>query len=583
MLYKEPELCAVLQTLCVQLLNRTRVWLFVSFLQLRVCVWNFISVYVSIISCSCVYVSITSCSCVYVSITSCSCVYVSITSCSCVYVSITSCSCVYVSITSCSSVYVSITSCSSVYVSITSCSSVYVSITSCSSVYVSITSCSCVYVSITSCSSVYVSITSCSSVYVSITSRSSVYVSITSRSSVYVSKTSRSSVYVPAAASMARLHWCVGLFEPLLFTCLISTAFLWAGSCMAVCSLYLFTDHWKENDWVEKLKLCLVIGFVIDSLGVSHLMTNPTMWLCVQRRLRSAWASAQSDQSSLSVWWKLGSLATHWAQSVNSDQTGRIPRLIWVFAGCTVTSLVLTWGGSILGTSGYQISAVNDDSMWFRDGHPLMKHNYWATARQNQQNDLCAQRRLRSVCISTWSDQSSLSAWRSIGSLATHWVHSEVWSDWTDAQADQSLCWVHRTYFWFCHAAAHIALDVFHYHWNIAVKWRGSQCEELFCYLLNASVNRNRFCSEKWEPQHLKYRPTFIVTFYGLLGSDIVSETKVWLKEGMSDVFLKSVSSQCARSKSSAGEKRMSIPKFLSGKNFFKNVILQIFNFILVS
>ena len=29
----------------------------------------------------------------------------------------------------------------------------------------------------------------------------------------------------------------------------------------------------------------------------SHLVTKPTMWLCAQRRLRSAWASAQSDQS----------------------------------------------------------------------------------------------------------------------------------------------------------------------------------------------------------------------------------------------------------------------------------------------
>ena len=26
-------------------------------------------------------------------------------------------------------------------------------------------------------------------------------------------------------------------------------------------------------------------------------MIKPTMWLCAQRRLRSAWASAQSDQS----------------------------------------------------------------------------------------------------------------------------------------------------------------------------------------------------------------------------------------------------------------------------------------------
>ena len=30
---------------------------------------------------------------------------------------------------------------------------------------------------------------------------------------------------------------------------------------------------------------------------MSHDMTKPTMWLCAQRRLRLAWASAQSDQS----------------------------------------------------------------------------------------------------------------------------------------------------------------------------------------------------------------------------------------------------------------------------------------------
>ena len=57
--------------------------------------------------------------------------------------------------------------------------------------------------------------------------------------------------------------------------------------------------------------------------------------LCTQRRLRSAWASAQSDQSSVSAWRKLGSLATYWAYSKDSDQTGQMPRLIWVFAGRT--------------------------------------------------------------------------------------------------------------------------------------------------------------------------------------------------------------------------------------------------------
>ena len=54
-----------------------------------------------------------------------------------------------------------------------------------------------------------------------------------------------------------------------------------------------------------------------------------------------------------------------------------------------------------------------------------------------------------------WSE-SSLSAWRKVGSLATHWAHSEDWSDWADAQADLSLCWVHISVCWFCHEAAQI-------------------------------------------------------------------------------------------------------------------------------
>ena len=64
--------------------------------------------------------------------------------------------------------------------------------------------------------------------------------------------------------------------------------------------------------------------------GLSHLMTKPTKWLCDQQRLKSAWASAQSDQSSLSAWRKLGSLPTHWADSEDSDQTGPMPRLIYL-------------------------------------------------------------------------------------------------------------------------------------------------------------------------------------------------------------------------------------------------------------
>ena len=59
--------------------------------------------------------------------------------------------------------------------------------------------------------------------------------------------------------------------------------------------------------------------------------------------IRPVWS-----ESSLSTWIRLGSLATHWAHSEDSDQTGRMPRLIWVFAGRKAILLVLSWGGSYL-------------------------------------------------------------------------------------------------------------------------------------------------------------------------------------------------------------------------------------------
>ena len=69
--------------------------------------------------------------------------------------------------------------------------------------------------------------------------------------------------------------------------------------------------------------------------------------LCAQQRLRSAWASAQSDQSLLSAWGNLGSSATHRGHCKDSDQTGWMHRLIWVVAWSTCYFfLVLTCTGS---------------------------------------------------------------------------------------------------------------------------------------------------------------------------------------------------------------------------------------------
>ena len=63
---------------------------------------------------------------------------------------------------------------------------------------------------------------------------------------------------------------------------------------------------------IIKVKCVLMITALLQHM--SRNATKPTKWVCTQRRLRSAWASAQSDQSSLSAWRKLGSLATHWVQ-----------------------------------------------------------------------------------------------------------------------------------------------------------------------------------------------------------------------------------------------------------------------------
>ena len=52
------------------------------------------------------------------------------------------------------------------------------------------------------------------------------------------------------------------------------------------------------------------------------------------------------SESSLSAWRNLGSLDTHWAYSEDSGQTGRMPRLIWVFTGRTLILLVLSCRGS---------------------------------------------------------------------------------------------------------------------------------------------------------------------------------------------------------------------------------------------
>ena len=82
----------------------------------------------------------------------------------------------------------------------------------------------------------------------------------------------------------------------------------------------------------------------------------------------------------------------------------------------------------------------------------------WAVSWQNQQNDMCAQRWLRSAEASAQSDQCLHCALS--GNPRSHNASScgqrKLWSDCADALADLSLRWAHMSFCWFCGAAADI-------------------------------------------------------------------------------------------------------------------------------
>ena len=92
--------------------------------------------------------------------------------------------------------------------------------------------------------------------------------------------------------------------------------------------------------------LCKTLRYISAALW-----QNQQNGLCAQQRLRSAWASAHFDQSlhcaQLRAQCLFVCLFFH-ADSEDADQTGRMPRLIWVFAGRTVILLVLSWSGSFV-------------------------------------------------------------------------------------------------------------------------------------------------------------------------------------------------------------------------------------------
>ena len=112
------------------------------------------------------------------------------------------------------------------------------------------------------------------------------------------------------------------------------------------------TAIFQISDNIIKFLLYTVIYLFYVNLTIQlsqfeppHDKTNE-MSVCPAKTQISLGIRPVWSESSVSAWRKLVSLTTHWAHNEDFDQTGRIARLIWVFAGRTVILLVLSCGCS---------------------------------------------------------------------------------------------------------------------------------------------------------------------------------------------------------------------------------------------
>ena len=116
--------------------------------------------------------------------------------------------------------------------------------------------------------------------------------------------------------------------------------------------------------------------------------------------IRPVWS-----ESSLCAQWIAKGLRCLHVDSEDSGQAGRMPRLIWVFAGRTLTLLVLSCRG------------LNEQSKEVKNRiiHSKTQLTKWHVYPGKTQISMD----IRSVGL-----ESSLAAWRNLGSLATHWARS---------------------------------------------------------------------------------------------------------------------------------------------------------------
>ena len=113
--------------------------------------------------------------------------------------------------------------------------------------------------------------------------------------------------------------------------------------CLSVSSFAVLSNvacrkcilNFRSHQLHLALKSCEPRHYKTNKMSVRRAKTQISMGI------RQVWS-----ESSLSAWRNLGSLATSWAHSEDSDQTVRMPRLNWVFAGRTAILLGMSCRGS---------------------------------------------------------------------------------------------------------------------------------------------------------------------------------------------------------------------------------------------
>ena len=172
---------------------------------------------------------------------------------------------------------------------------------------------------------------------------------------------------------------------------------------------YMENQSQSEAKGMCMLVVCMQLRTYYNSLQMSHHMTKPTKWPVGLAKTRISLGICPVFAVRM-----IGPLTTHWAHSEDSDQTGWMPRLIWVFTGRTSFCWFCHDAQMITNSPSRKVRWLNYAFRW----------TYEPQLEKTQQNDLCAQWRLISLVSALVQD-------------------------------DLNLRWVHMSVCWFCHAVAH--------------------------------------------------------------------------------------------------------------------------------